>query len=148
MYQNGLTLALKFFSHLDYVAKTRKSNVSRNKPEFNKVILVSISNFINQKKPISSSICICFCIFAANDTTSILYFCGNVNYEAAAVGGKAIGKQQAPCYSHPRLLIISPYPDPHTSRADLAPVPKIIYQADPSLVPGVQLFMPGTRSHS
>lgn len=61
-------LSLWFLHHLDYVAKTRKTNVSRNKPEFNKMILVSTSNFTYRKQPASSAACICFYIFVETDT--------------------------------------------------------------------------------
>lgn len=61
-----------FFYYLNYTAKTRKSNVSGHKPELNKLILVSIYNFICQKKPISFPIFSCFYIFMAT-----------VNYQSA-----------------------------------------------------------------
>lgn len=131
-------LSLWFLHHLHYVAKTRKPNVSRNKPEFNKMILVSTSNFISQKKPVSAAACICFYIFVGTDTHQSSLFSWQLSTtnlqqeEEKPQASRALPATVSPdCFSF--LLI----PIPKHGRADLAPVPKIIHQASPSLVPGV-----------
>ena len=127
--------ALWFFYYLDYVAKTRQANVSRNKSKLNKVILVSISTLMD-KKAISFPIFSCFHNFVAT-----------VDCQSAAVKRKSHRQQGTPHYCHPILILISPIPA-HTCPHWPHPTPQIIHQASLySLESGIQLHKLETRSH-
>ena len=108
--------ALWFFYYLDYVAKIRQANVSRNKSKLNKVILVSISNLID-KKAISFPISRYF----YNSMAA-------VDCQSAAVRRKSHRQQGTPHYSHPRLILVSATPA-HPCQHWPHPIAQIIHHA-------------------